>query len=213
MVIGVSLVSMGSDMVHPWPPARAEDDGERDEAAQDQAVAVRPGEGVAVGGEPQARVTAEQGLEGDPGFEPGQRRAEAVMDAVAEPEVRPVAAADVEDVGGREPARIAVGRAQAHQHLLVRGDLHAVEGHRLGRHPERGVRDRGGEADELVDRGGKLPGIGQQRLELAGVIQQGHHPVADQAGRGVVAGDHELEQARQQLLGGERVVFGGRPGR
>ena len=62
------------------------------------------------------------------------------------------------------------------------------------------MRDRGGEADELLDRGGKLPGIGQQRLELAGVIKQGHHAVADQAGRGVVAGDDELEQARQQLL-------------
>ena len=131
------------------------------------------------------------------------------MDAVAEPEVRPVAAADVEDVGGWEPARVAVDRPQAYQRLFARGDLHAVEGHRLGRHPERGMRDRGGEADELVDRGGKLPRIGQQRLELAGVVQQGHHPVADQAGRGVVAGDDELEQARQQLLGGERVAFGG----
>jgi hypothetical protein len=56
---------------------------------------------------------------------------------------------------------------------------------------------------------GKLPGIGQQCLELAGVIQQGHHPVADQAGRGVVTGDHELEQARKQLLRGQRVAFGG----
>ena len=80
------------------------------------------------------------------------------------------------------------------------GDFHAAESHRLGRHPERGVRDGGGEADELLDRGGKLPGIGQQRLELAGVIKQGHHAVADKAGRGVVPGDHELEQARQQLL-------------
>ena len=36
-------------------PARAENDGERDEATQDQTVAVRPGEGVTVDGEPQAR--------------------------------------------------------------------------------------------------------------------------------------------------------------
>src|SRR5215475_12520828 len=135
-------------------PARAENDGERGEAAQDQAVAVRPGERVTVDGEPQARVAVQQLFESNPGFEPGQGRAEAVVDAVAEPEVRPVAAADVEYVGHREPARIAVSRAQAHQHLLVRGDLDAVEGHRLGRHPERGMRDRGGEADELVDRGG-----------------------------------------------------------
>ena len=69
--------------------ARAEDDGERRQAAQDQAVAVRPGERIPVDGEPQAGVAAEQGLEGDLSFEPGQRSAEAVMDPVAEPEVRP----------------------------------------------------------------------------------------------------------------------------
>src|SRR5215467_5867033 len=111
-------------------PAGTEDDGERDEPAKDETVAMRPGERVTVGGEPQAGVTAEQGLESDPGFEPGQGCAEAVMDAVAEPEVRPIAAADVENVGRGEAARIAVGRAQAHQHLFVRGDLHAAESYR-----------------------------------------------------------------------------------
>jgi len=70
---------------------------------------MRPGEGVTVDGEAQARVTAEQGFEGAPGFEPGQGRAKAVMDPVAEPEVRPVVAADVEYVGRWEATRIAVG--------------------------------------------------------------------------------------------------------
>ena len=121
---------------------------------------MRPGEGVTVDGEAQARVTAEQGFEGAPGFEPGQGRAEAVVDPVAESEVGPVAAADIEDVGLREAARIPVSRAQAHQHLFAGGELDAAEGQRLGRHPERGVRDRGGETDELVDRGGKLPQVG-----------------------------------------------------
>ena len=51
---------------------------------------MRPGEGVTVDGEPQARVMAEQRFEGDPGFKPGQRRAEAVVDPVAEAEVRPL---------------------------------------------------------------------------------------------------------------------------
>ena len=49
-------------------PGRTEDYGERDEAAQHEAVAVRPGEGVTVDGEPQAGVTPEQGFESDPGF-------------------------------------------------------------------------------------------------------------------------------------------------
>ena len=39
-------------------------------------------------------MTAEQGLEGDPGFEPGQRSAEAVMNAMAEPEVATVGGPD-----------------------------------------------------------------------------------------------------------------------
>ena len=170
---------------------------------------MRPGQHVPADGEPQAGVTAKQLFESDAGFQPGQRGAQAVMRAVAEAEVRPVAAAGVEDVGRWEAARVAVGRAQAHQHLFVRGDLDAVEGDRLGRDPERGVRDWGGEPDQLLDGGGQPSGIGQQRLEPAGVIQQGHHPVADQAGRGVVAGHHELEQARQKLLGGEHIAFGG----
>jgi len=108
MVIGISLVCDGSDRCSSRRPAGAEndltsagaeDDGERDEPAKDETVAMCPGERVTVGGELEAGVTAEQGFESDPGFEPGQRRAEAVMDAVAEPEVRSVAAADVEDVG------------------------------------------------------------------------------------------------------------------
>ena len=71
-------------------PARAENDGEREEAAQDQAVAGRPGQGVTAGGHPHGRITPEHGLEGNLGFQPGQRRPRAVMDPVAEPEVRPV---------------------------------------------------------------------------------------------------------------------------
>src|SRR5580658_1403469 len=93
------------------PVAGTENDRERDEAAQDQAVAMGPGQRVTIGGQPQVRIAAEQGLEGDPGFEPGQGRAEAVVDPVAEAEVRPVAPADVQDIGGWEPGRIAVGRA------------------------------------------------------------------------------------------------------
>ena len=78
--------------------SRPEDDRERRKAAQHQAIAARPGQLVPPGGEPQARVTAEQFLEGHPGFEPGQGRAQAVVDPVPEPQVRPVTAADVEDV-------------------------------------------------------------------------------------------------------------------
>lgn len=84
-----------------------------------------PGEGVTTDGEPQARVTTEQGLESDPSFEPGQGRAQAVVNPVTEPEIRSVGAAEVEHVRRREATRIAVRRAEANQHLLVRWDLYA----------------------------------------------------------------------------------------
>src|SRR5580700_11564852 len=105
-------------------------------------------------------MTAEQFLERHPGFEPGQRRAQAVMDAVAEAETLAIAPADVERVWRRETARIAVRRGEAHQHLLAAGDLRAAESHRPGRHPEGGVRNRGREPDELLDRTGELTGVG-----------------------------------------------------
>jgi hypothetical protein len=44
MVIGVSLISMESDGRSSPAPGWAGDDGERDEAAQDETVTVRPGE-------------------------------------------------------------------------------------------------------------------------------------------------------------------------
>jgi hypothetical protein len=61
MVIGVSLGSMGPDGVLPVPDG-SEHDGQGSEAAQDQAVAVGPGQVVTADGEPQVRVAAEQGL-------------------------------------------------------------------------------------------------------------------------------------------------------
>ena len=51
--------------------------------------------------------------------------------------------------------------------------------------------------------------IAQQGVELIRVVEQGHDAVADDAGRGVLAGDDELEQAGKQFLGGERVVADG----
>src|SRR5580704_4953447 len=114
MVIGVSLVWMGTDGRLSLPPAGTEHDGEREEAAQ--------------------------GLEGDFGLEPGQGGAEAVMDAVAEAEVRPVVAAphladrgleELEILGVAEPAREPVGDR------LGAGPLHRARGQQ-GAEPDAG---------------------------------------------------------------------------
>ena len=113
--------------------------------------------------------------------------------------------------GGRAP-RSAPGRGwprQAHQHLLAGGDLDAVEHDGLGGHAEGGVRHGGVEAQQLLDRGGDLVEVGDEGAELVGVVEQGHHAVADEAAGRVVAGDHELEQARQHLLAGELLALAG----
>src|ERR1700744_4390521 len=110
-----------------------EEGGKTAEPAQNQPVAMRPGQGVTASGEPQVWITAQQLLESDPGLEPRQRRTQAVVDPMAEPEVGPIAAADVEDIRCRETARVAVGRTQAHQHLLAGGGRGADELHPTGR--------------------------------------------------------------------------------
>src|SRR5579862_6669005 len=115
-----------------------------------------PGECVAVDGEPHAWITAEQSFEGDPCFQPSQGRAQTVVAAMAERKVWSVVTGDVEYVGRSEASRIAIVGGETDEHLFARGDLHSLEIHRLGRHAERGMRHRGGEAHELVDAGGEL---------------------------------------------------------
>ena len=87
-------------------------------------------------------------------------------------------------------------------------DLDAAELDRLGRHPERRVRDRRGEAHELLDGVGDAAGIVAQDAPLVRMVEQRDDAVADQARRGVVAGDDQLEEARQQLLLGQAVAVG-----
>ena len=76
-------------------------------------------------------------------FEPGQRRAEAVVDAVAEGEVLDVGPADVDAIGVGEARRVAVGRREQGDDALARLDLDVAD--------ERGLRgDAAGEVDRAV---------------------------------------------------------------
>ena len=72
-------------------------DGQRRDPVEDQAGTPWPVPPVARPGA--GRESGEQRAERDPGLQPGQRRAEAVVDAVAEGQVRRVGAGDVERVG------------------------------------------------------------------------------------------------------------------
>ena len=80
-----------------------------------------------------------QELEHDPDFHPGQRRAEAVVDALSEGKMGArVAAVDVERLGFTELARVAAGRAEQQQDLGARGYLHLADRRRAGGDPAPG---------------------------------------------------------------------------
>src|SRR5262245_3265138 len=75
----------------------------------------------------EARGEAPELLEGDARLEAGERGAEAEVHAAAEGEVLARVAAQVEAVGVREDALVAVRRADQQQHLVALPDLLAVE--------------------------------------------------------------------------------------
>ena len=166
----------------------------------------RPAELAAVTGQAQVGEAPEQGREGDPRLQPSERCAEAEVDAVAEGQVRTRRPPEVEGVRIGVDLGVAVGGGEADDDLLAVRDVGAADRERFGRHAERRVRDRCGVPEELLDRGRHLIEVGKERVELVGVIEQGHDRVPDVGRGGVVPGDDQLEEARQQLLIGQPLV-------
>src|SRR5262245_51867989 len=74
----------------------AQANGELVQAPKHQPVAVRPLQLVAGDGQPEFGESVEQGPEGDARLQPRQRRSEAEVNAVPEPQVRAGDPADVE---------------------------------------------------------------------------------------------------------------------
>ena len=66
--------------------------------------------------------------------------------------------------------------------------------------------DGRGVAEELLDGRRHQGGLGTQSLGLFGVLDQRHCGAADQVGGRVVAGQHEEEDHRDDLVGAERVA-------
>ena len=62
------------------------------------------------------------------------------------------------------------------------------------------MRDRCVVTEELLDGLGDLGGVGAELGQLLRVAEQGDDAVADEAGGGVVTGDDQLEDRREQLL-------------
>ena len=124
-----------------------------------------------------------------------------------EPQVRAGRPADVEGVRVVVGGGVAVGPGDAHQDLLVGGDRDAVELHRLGGDAEGRVRHRRREPDELLDRSRQQGRLVVEEPELVGTVEEGDDAVADEARGRVVAGDDELEEAREQLLPAQAALL------
>ena len=113
-------------------------------------------------GESQLREASQQRPEGEVPLQPGERGAEAVVDAVSEGEVTGARTVDVEHLGIVVHALVVVRGRQADDDLGAGGDRHPAQFDRLDGVPERRVRDRGVEAQELLQRRREPSGIGDE---------------------------------------------------
>src|SRR5262249_31423704 len=107
---------------------------------------------------------------------------------------------DVKGVWRRVTLGVAVGGCHGDDYLRAGWDRGSADRHRLDGVAERRVRYGRVVAKDFLYGGGAAGGVGAQYCELGWMPQEADDPIADQAGRGVVAGDDQLEQRREQLL-------------
>src|SRR5271165_4428130 len=131
----------------------------------------------------------EQLLQCDPAFHPGQRRAQATVNSVAQAEVLclGLVALDVEGVGVGEGIRVAV-RGGLHQEHRLTGGNRATAGVCLFQGPADVVLNRSLVPQQLFDGAGDLAAVFLQLLPLVWVAGEEHGRAADQLGDGLGAG-------------------------
>ena len=157
-------------------------------------------------------VVAEHGqrlLQGDLRLEPGQRRAEAAVHALAEPEVTEPPAGHVEPVWIGEAALVTVGGAVDQHHPTAGRDGHPVQRDLAGR----GAADqlqRGGQADRLLhgvrDERRLLP---QQRA-LVRVLGEQLEQRPGEPGGALHPAEEQHHHQAEDLRGGPEVLLGER---
>ena len=158
---------------------------------------------------PQAR----QGdLERDPGLQPGQRVAQAAVQALAEAEVARGRTERVVLVGVLELTLVVVGGADHHRHPVAGRDPHAADLHVAGQVPH-GELERGAEAQPLLDGAGDQRRVLAQRPLLVGPRRELLEERGQQARCGLDAGEVEPEDQADDLGGRLDVVLGERHAR
>ena len=153
-------------------------------------------------GQGQPRQVGEQRGQRRLQLDPGQRRAEAEVDAGAEAEVRVGGAAQVEPVRVGEHRRVPVGRAQQRGDLLARLDRDRPDPNRLGRGPLEQLQRRV-VPDQLLDGARHQARVRAQPGQLAGVGEQRVGPVADDVDARLVPGHLQQHRGRDQLVLGQ----------
>ena len=163
-----------------------------------------PGERTSVSGGTASRrcgYRVEQGAEGDPALQPGERRAQAVVDAVPERDVGDVGAAStssrcgsVQRAGSR-PAAVRPASTISPAGIVTAPTVDRCGGHVGQRHLERVRR-----AAAPPRRRPAAGPAGPQQSELVRVREQRVRTVRDEVDGGLVAGGEEQEPGRGQLV-------------
>ena len=133
------------------------------------------------------------------GLEPRQRRAEAEVNAAAERVMVHVRSRDVEAVGLRVNLRIAIRGGEQRDHRFAATHRAAAD-RDVGRRDARALHHRRLEAQNLLDGVVDQRGVVAQLVQLLGVPEQDPHAVADEIGRGHVAGDQQQLAHRHDLV-------------
>src|SRR4029453_8639087 len=137
-----------------------------------------------------AREAPGELLEGDTGLQPRERRADAVVDSLAESELRRDVAADVEAVGIRVLALIAVGGPEQQEDAIPRRDAAAVPLDVAG-DGTHGVLRRRRPAQHLLDGAENRARVGQDAGILLRVPSEEHGGEAEQPGGRLAPGRAE----------------------
>ena len=152
------------------------------------------------------REAAVELADGDLALHAGELVAEAEVLAEGKREVFVGVSGQIELVGACEDVLVPVGRDDHPEHLGALGQDGAVEVDVVQQGPGGAAGDGGRVTQQFLD-----GGLGQGRvvapeLGLVGVLDEGEGRVADEVGRGVVAGQHEEEDHGDDLVVVEGVA-------
>ncbi len=128
------------------------------------------------------------------------------MDAEAEGHVRARRPGDVEAIRVGELRRVAVGRGEDRHHHRAFGDGDAGE-RDLFHGATRELSDRPVVAEDLLDEGRYLGGIGAQLLERPQGARGARGAIADEVGCRLVAGDEQEDDHAEHVVLFERAVL------